>query len=145
VPRVDFYLLRTGQAREKLLLACRIASRAYQAGKTVYIKVPDASTSDALDELLWTFDQGSFVPHRRESDVDTEIGGTPVVIGHRAQYDSQPEVLISLIQEVPTDYASYERIAELVGAGDDEKANARERYRYYRGKGCELFNHDIEL
>ena len=60
--KVDFYLLGEGaDSRERI--ACRLAEKAWRLGNRVYVLAPDQAAAQALDELLWTFSQGSFVPH----------------------------------------------------------------------------------
>lgn len=143
VPRVDFYLLQDAGAESKLQLACRLASKIYRIGKTVFVLAVDAEQARRLDELMWTFDQGSFLPHRRAEEQSGSLP-EPVIIGHgQAPCESRQNVLISLVNEAPQHYVEYERVADIVAAGDDDKARARERFRFYRAQGCELETHDI--
>ncbi|MEZ5578324.1 MAG: DNA polymerase III subunit chi [Candidatus Competibacteraceae bacterium] len=45
--------------------ACRLADKAYGLGHTVYLFTASEARAAALDDLLWTFRQDSFVPHER--------------------------------------------------------------------------------
>lgn len=144
-PRVDFYLLQNSQTDAKLQLACRLANKIYRMGKTVLVQTTDAEQARRLDDLMWTFDQGSFLPHRQAAEQSVSLA-EPVVIGHGgAPCESGQNVLISLMDEAPQHYAEYERIADIVAADDDDKARARERFRFYRSQGCELETHEISV
>jgi DNA polymerase-3 subunit chi len=139
--RVDFYLLGAGGDRRELV-ACRLAEKAYRLGHRVYLLAPDSPAAIALDELLWTFSQGSFVPHALCRDA-ADVGEHPVLIGHDEPPASVSDVLVSLAPQVPAWFSRFARVAELVGADEDDKARARERYRYYRERGYPLANHNL--
>jgi DNA polymerase IIIc chi subunit len=53
------------------------------------------------------------------------------------------DVLISLAPEVPTWFSRFTRIAELVGAAEDDKVRGRERFRFYRERGYPLETHNL--
>jgi len=61
--QVDFYILPQAELAAKHTYACRIANKAFGQGLTVFIATEDAAQSQAVDKLLWTFAQNSFVPH----------------------------------------------------------------------------------
>ncbi len=139
--RVDFYLLETAEnSREHM--ACRLVEKAWRLGHRIYLLAPDAPASQALDELLWTFSQGSFVPHAvcaGAADADEH----PVLIGHQEPPPALNDVLISLAPEVPAWFSRFARVAEVVGADETEKARARERFRFYRDRGYVLETHKL--
>ncbi|MEA2080825.1 MAG: DNA polymerase III subunit chi, partial [Pseudomonadota bacterium] len=61
--QVDFYLLQDDSAQNRISFACRLADKAYRLGNRVFIHTESAEQSRRLDDLLWTFQQNSFVPH----------------------------------------------------------------------------------
>lgn len=139
--KVDFYLLGAGRDSRELI-ACRLVEKAWRLGHRVYLLAPDEPAAVELDELLWTFSQGSFVPHavcRQESDA----GQHPVLIGHAEPPAALSDVLVSLAREVPPWFSRFARVAELVGADEAEKARARERFRFYRERGYPLDTHNL--
>jgi DNA polymerase-3 subunit chi len=79
VPRIDFYVLPDHQEKGRSLLACRLADKAYSLGHTVYLFASSEARAAALDDLLWTFRQDSFIPHERYPLIGAE--GSPVLIG----------------------------------------------------------------
>lgn len=139
--RVDFYLLAThGDRRETF--ACRLVDKAYRLGHRVYLLAPDAATAETLDELLWTFSQGSFVPHALNPP-DAEREDSPVLIGHGEPPAAFHDVLVSLADDVPPWFSRFERVAELVDGDESGKARARERFRFYRERGYPLETHNL--
>jgi len=142
MPRVDFYLLQSEHNDAKLLLACRLAGKVYQNNLTGLIRVPDAETGKKLDDLLWTYDQGTFIPHQLEPGAESHAR-PPIVISHSTHCDYRRDVLISITEQVPQDLEQFDRIAEVVGALDGDKARARDRYRFYRDRGCQLETHEM--
>jgi DNA polymerase-3 subunit chi len=140
--KVDFYLLSTADPESRERTACRLAEKAYRLGHRVYLLVPDENSALELDELLWTFSQGSFVPHAvlaGSTDADTH----PVLIGHGEPPAALNDVLVSLAPDIPSWFSRFARVAELVGAAEDDKTRARERFRYYRERGYPLDTHNI--
>ena len=97
-----------------------------------------------LDDLLWTFRDESFVPHRRVGAGDpaaTEPMGEPVVVGTPGAWSGELDVLVNLTPSVPEEAERATRIVEIVPAGDGARAAGRERYRDYRSRGFELKTH----
>lgn len=138
--RVDFYLLNESVPDGKLRLACRLARKAYGQGYTAYVHARSREQASRLDELMWTFDQGSFIPHR----LDEGDEPAPVVIGCEPPGSDHPDVLIGLGNELPEDFQAYRRIAELVDGTDEERQLARKRYKVYKDSGCQLETHHID-
>ena len=94
-----------------------------------------------MDRLLWTFRQGSFVPHGTLGNCDTTV--TPVIIGHRDESGDEHDVLINLGLEVPGFFSRFERVAEIIDKEPQVVTAGRERFRFYRDRGYPLSKHDI--
>lgn len=138
--RVDFYLLEQSVPDGKLRAACRIAKKAVAQGYTAYVHSRDPQQAGRLDDLMWTFDQGSFLAHRRDGDGDDPA---PVVIGGDPPGQDPLDVLVMLGDELPEHYRVYQRIAEIVDHTDEEKRLARQHYKVYKEQGCRLETHHI--
>ncbi len=142
--QVDFYVLGGASDDARLRVACRIAEKAMQAQQDVFIRSCSGQEARRLDELLWTFAEGSFVPHRIVGGSETEPLLEPVLIGiEAAPPDRRPDVLINLTGEVPDYVARYARVAEIVDADPERRRQGRERYRYYREQGYTLATHEV--
>ncbi|MEE8388676.1 MAG: DNA polymerase III subunit chi [Acidiferrobacterales bacterium] len=138
---IDFYLLGKNSNDGGDRVACRLAEKAFRLGHRVYMYTDDIDACKKLDELLWTFSANSFVPHTLGLGAG-ELE-TPVCIGDQEPPTGFEDILISMSKEVPSFFSRFERVAEVVGASDSEKQQARARYRYYRGRGYELQTHDL--
>lgn len=143
--RVDFYLLQNADPAEKPRLACKLAEKAFQRGLHTYIYTADANASAALDDLLWLYAPGSFVPHARHDDSAPAIAAddAPVLIGHTPPPEPLHQLLISLAPSVPEFFSRFERLIEVVANDDDDKARSRERFRFYRDRGYPLQTHNV--
>lgn len=138
--RIDFYILGKTPANGRELYACRLAEKAFKLGKRVFIRTASAQQTQHLDELLWTFRQGSFVPH---APLGLDDEAHPVLIGHDGEPHAIDDVLINLGNEVPLFFSRFERVAELVDDTENVRRSARDRFRFYRERGYALASHDI--
>jgi len=139
--RVNFYISPNQAADSGLQLACRIAEKAYGKQNKVYIHANNAEQAKQLDDLLWVFRQGSFVPHCQSNDENQQEAA--VVIGYDALPEIQPDVLINLANEVPNFFTRFERVAEIVSGDENTRQIARERFKFYRERGYPLETHEL--
>jgi DNA polymerase III subunit chi len=139
VTQVDFYIIESDSDDARLKMACRIADKAMQQSQHVFINAPSDVEARKLDELLWTFLQGSFIPHRIVQHELPAPPKEPVIIGLRqAPVGERWDVLINLAADVPEFFSRYQRVAELVDGDAARREQSRERYRFYRDRGYEL-------
>lgn len=142
--RIDFYILERSGADARLTLACRLAEKAVQQENAVLINTATTSEGARLDDLLWTFSQGSFLPHRILGDNADNDEGEPILIGcGHVPEEGRWDLLINLARDVPEFFSRFERVAEVVDSGEENKAAGRERFRYYRDRGYELHTHHV--
>lgn len=141
--RVDFYMLSSSDVRSRWVMACRLVEKAYSQGSRVYLHARSEADSAALDDLLWTFRQGSFIPHARFGGLSVTDSHTPVWIGHGEGGQARGDVLINLGDSIPLGYEQYERILELIDQDENVRQLGRTRYRAYRAAGHQLFDHDL--
>ena len=139
--RVDFYVLETSDPASRLRFACRLTEKAYTLNNRTYAHVDSAARARELDELLWTFRAGSFVPHQVEP-VDPE-SPTPVTIGHSPDCDASGDLLINLAGSIPSFFDRFERVAEIVDASEAGRQAGRTRFAFYRDNGYEPNTHKI--
>ncbi len=139
--RIDFYISQSGRDQERLLLACKIAEKAYKLGNSVYIHTDSSDQTSQIDDLLWTFKDGSFIPH--QAGADNCEKPAPVLIGHDKERQHGADVLINLAHEIPACFSQFERVAEVVNEAPETKTQARERYKFYRDRGYELQTHKL--
>ena len=137
--QVDFYVLDRVDEHARNTLACKLAEKAWRLENTIHIHTMTQADAMHLDELLWTFRDGSFVPH--------ELAGSgrsaPVTIGHGDEAVEARDLLITLCDEIPPFAESFPRVAELVSGEENCRQKSRERYAIYRDNGHKLETHKI--
>jgi len=140
--RVDFYILAQPDERARQLLACRLAEKAWKLDNSVYIHAQTRADAERLDELLWTFRDGSFVPHGLLGRNDgTEA--SPILIGCDEGGVDARDLLINLADEIPAFAEGFPRVAELVTSDENCRLMSRRRYAAYRDNGHELNTHKL--
>jgi DNA polymerase-3 subunit chi len=139
--RIDFYILQDSQPDARPLLACRLAEKAYRMGHRVYINTESGKQLGELDDLLWTFRAGSFLPHARVQDKPDEV--PPILLGSDTEPPAMDDVLVNLAGAVPPWFSRFHRVAELVGTDEAARTAARERYRFYQDRGYTLNTHKL--
>lgn len=139
--RVDFYVLAEPRPAARLHFACRLAEKAYLLDHRVHLQTGSASEAAELDDLLWTFRQGSFVPH--EVAQAGRPPQSPVTIGYGPEPPAAAQLLINLTSSVPRFTDAFGRVAEIVDGSDEDKQLARARYRIYKEHGREIVTHNI--
>jgi len=136
--RIDFYILPAEGGTDAVVAAARLCDKAVAAGKSLYVTTPDAARLDALDDLLWTQRQGSFIAHERFVR-DAPVEPLPkVLLGDAEPPEGWQDVLLNLGQQVPPFFSRFERVLEIVPGDAASRAACRERFKFYRDRGYEL-------
>ena len=125
----------------KLQTACQLAGKAMARKMRVLILTPQAETTDRLSKLLWSAPSTGFVPHCRAADRLAPV--TPVIVDHVTDPLAHEDVLINLCDETPSCFSRFHRLVEIVGLDDDDRAKARERFRFYRDRGYDIKTHKL--
>lgn len=141
--QIDFYF----NAADKVKLAVTLSSKAvaqFLAGlphSRIFVFAPDEATTQRVEAALWTSQQTSFLPHCRGGD--SKSHETPIIVGCGAEEPVHDEVLLNLCPQHPAFFSRFRRLIEIVGTSEDDKAAARERFRFYRDRGYEIRSHDV--
>jgi DNA polymerase III subunit chi len=144
VTQVDFYILQSDRDESRLTVACRLTEKALRQQQRVFLYPASAGEAKRLDEILWTFSQGSFIPHRIVDASEQREWPEPVLIGcEHPDREIECGVLINLAEEVPEFFSRYARVAEIVDADSARRDKGRERFRFYRDRGYELKTHQL--
>ncbi|MEZ5541699.1 MAG: DNA polymerase III subunit chi [Pseudomonadota bacterium] len=139
--QVDFYILQEDGADARPLFTCRLTEKAYKQGHRVFINTESEAQMKQLDDLLWSFRAGSFLPHAVYAGSRDDTA--PVLLGHALEPDGPEDVLVNLGSTVPTWFGRFRRVAELVGGDETARAAARTRYRFYQDRGYTLNTHKL--
>lgn len=143
--RVDFYITSDDNERARALVACRIAAKAFSLKNQVHVHTPGTSEAAQVDALMWTFRDGSFVPHAVAGDalLDDPASARCVVIGSGHEPAERCNLLINLDATVPRFFSRMERVAEIIDAHPERRASGRERFKFYRDRGYQVKTHNL--
>ena len=137
--KVDFYVLQRNDDRARFEFACRLAEKAWRLENSIHIETMSRTEAERLNELLWTFRDGSFVPH----EIAGSGNGAPIVIGYESGSAEERDLLIALCDEVPPIAEGFARVAEIVTSDENERLKGRHRFTQYRDKGHEIDTHKL--
>lgn len=139
--RADFYLIAKPRFLETpLLLVCELAKRAHAAAQATLILARDDAQAEAVDALLWEFDDDAFVPHQIAGrDEDDDI--TPILIVPPGTATADRPLVINLRDDIAP--GQYQRVLEVVPADPAAREPLRARWRAYQQRGFTLNKHDM--
>lgn len=143
--RVDFHF----NTPDRLQHACRLIRKALRSEAATSEK-PLVVVCDQLerlvefDELLYSFSDDDFLPH---VFIDHPMADeAPVVLSPISWVPGEgrtPALLLNLGDTVPDCFSSYDRVFEVVGPDEADRALARQRFTFYRDRGYTLTRHDL--
>lgn len=142
MPKIDFYILTETTEKARLLFACRLIEKAYKQHFSLYIHTENETLAHAVDELLWTYRDDSFLPHHL---IGEELNPPPPIqIGFGQPPQHKRDILLNLSQQIPTFYLQFSRVLELVINTPEQQQIARLRYRSYRDASHPIQTHKLE-
>jgi DNA polymerase-3 subunit chi len=135
VTEVLFYHLERQPLEEVLP---RLLERTLDRGWKAVVQTATRERMEALDSLLWTYDDQSFLPHA--ADGETGLAEEAIVLTTSAGNPNAAEVRF-LVEgsPLPTEPSEYQRVVLLFDGHDDEAANAaRAAWKSLRSSEHEL-------
>ena len=143
--KVDFYILEGAGSSRPDLFACRLLEKIYLKGHRCYVYQPETKQAEQLDQLLWSFREGSFIPHQqwKESQKGDPARLNIISIGGDVPPIQDDDVLLNMGLYVPRFFSRFHRLVEIVGTNPQQKEASRKRYRFYRDRGYPLESHKI--
>jgi DNA polymerase-3 subunit chi len=139
--RVDFYIIEEAAPAARLKVACRLAEKAYLASQRALIWHTERTELEALDELLWTFADGSFVPH--EWLTSNGAAEAPVLLSAGSPPGDTFDFVINLGADPPPFLHLSRRIAEIIDGDAGRRQAGRVRFKAYRELGVEPVTHTL--
>lgn len=117
--------------------ACKLITMQWRSGKTILVTCENKQQATKIDEILWTFDQDSFLPHNL---FGKNIHHAPITIyWNQYYYDNQPrDLLINLMQKNMSFFFNFNEIIDFVPIPDVLKKWARYRYQSYKRNGFQI-------
>jgi len=142
MPEISFYLLPTQSERERHLFACKLIEKAYRSNHFCYVLTDSPEQNQSMDDLLWTFRAGSFIPHQIYLGESPDYDKT-ILIGTLNAPKTWQKTLINLSSKCPPDFLDIERILEILDNSEETKEAGRLRYRQYKQSGLSIITHKI--
>jgi DNA polymerase-3 subunit chi len=139
--RVDFYVIEGAAAAARLKVACRLAEKAYLASQRTLIWHTDRAELETIDELLWTFADGSFVPH--EWLTSNAAADAPVLLSAGSPPAEAFDFVVNLGADTPPFLHLTRRVAEIIDGDEERRRAGRARFKAYRELGIEPGTHTL--
>lgn len=133
---VEFYVIENANEQQTYVALCSLIEKWYANGHTIAIVCSSEKNAAALDQLLWTFNDQSFVPHALFKE---EHSASPVLLySTHAAINSSVDVLINLSDMALTSTKPLKLLIEIVFPDQTMQQLARDRYKLYRDAGYPL-------
>lgn len=129
-------------APDKLGYACRLLRKAVGTGARVMV-TGETGTLRELDVALWTFAPLEFLPHCYGEATPAALAATPVVLAESVRAAPHQQVLVNLGGTVPEGFERFERLIEVVTEAEDDRLDARRRWKHYADRGYAIKKHDV--
>ena len=108
-----------------------LVTRTLERGQRVLIKAESADRASAIDNLLWTYDDQSFLPHAQQGDGDA--AGQPVLITVEEGNPNSAQIFFYVGGAQPADWQALNDLARIVllfdGRDADSLAGARAAWK----------------
>ncbi len=157
MPGVSFYILASESLLDRYLFACKLIEKAYRSGHYCYVLTDNAEQSQKIDDLLWTFRAGSFIPHQiftgelpgiakdgvyaASSQGASAVSDNIILIGSLPPPVKWQKIVINLSSACPQAFEQTERILEILDNSETTKTAGRQRYRDYQQSGMAITTH----
>ncbi|MDB5971464.1 MAG: polymerase subunit chi [Hydrocarboniphaga sp.] len=143
--RIDFYILpeATLPTGDTVMTVCRLCDKAVASGARVYLRAPEPRLAEEIDGALWSFRQGGFISHERDTGKLSEDPQPSILIGDGEPPATHHGILLNLGADVPLYFSSFDRVLEIVPASAADRASSRLRYKFYRDRGYEINTNNL--
>ncbi len=131
---------------DTMAYGCRLLRKALRQGVKVLVTGP-TDDLERLDQTLWTRSALEFLPHCRAGAPVAVLTASPIVLAGAAslaatQAQVQPGLLVNFGGEVGLSPDLFDKWAEIVGDGADDRTAARTRWKAYAAAGHAVLGHD---
>ena len=134
--RVEFFF----NVDDKLAKTSELCEKALAKGRELMVFTPGAAMNEAVQAALWQYSATSFLA---SSDHAALMPQSPITVSHEHESLSKDDVLINLHDQHPPFFSRFRYLVELVGSGEDDKAAARLKFRFYRDRGYDIKSTDV--
>lgn len=129
-------------APDKLGYTCRLLRKAVASGARVMV-TGESATLRELDVALWTFAPHEFLPHCYGEATAVALAASPVLLAASVRAAPHQQVLVNLGGAVPEGFERFERLIEVVTEHEEDRLDARSRWKHYADRGYAITRHDL--
>jgi DNA polymerase III subunit chi len=134
--RIIFY----SNVRDKQMVVLGLTRKMLEKGHLITLFTENEQAAKAYSDGLWQHDKMDFLPNVLASDA--LANETPIVIDWQHEQLRQDDILVNLTQRQLTVFSRFKQLIELVGTDEQDKALARQRFKFYRDRGYEIKHFD---
>ncbi len=134
---IDFYL----NSENRLATLSSLSVKALRQDTRLFVLTADDEVTQQVERYLWTQPAIGFLPHCRARHQLANV--TPIIVDHVTDRIVHEQVLVNFSADCSHVFSRFERLIEIVGQDEDDKSQARARYRFYRDRGYEIRTHDL--
>ncbi len=115
----------------------RLLERALKDGHRVVVVAGSSERVDHLNQVLWTYDDASFLPHG--SARDGNAARQPIFLGEAETNPNQADMLVLVDGARARDVGGFTRICDMFDGNDESAVDAaRRRWREAKAAGLGL-------
>jgi DNA polymerase-3 subunit chi len=106
----------------------------------VLVRAGSEDEAKKLDELMWDYPPGRFLPHRTGPGDET----VPVsIVGRESGIPGHRDLVINLCTDPVPEPQRLRRLCEIVPADPAQRTASRSKFRVYRDQGLSPEKHDL--
>lgn len=144
MPEAIFYVLASESETERQHFACRLIEKIYRGGQFCYVLTDSNQQSQQMDDLLWTFRAGSFVPHSvYQQDAPDADELDDVLINGEPIPNKRRDIVVNLSNHIPQHVERCQKIVEILTSAEASRKMGRQRYRHYQQAGFKITTHNM--
>ena len=133
-----FYILN--KAEDLKISVCKIIKEYYKKKYKIFVSSRSDDLVNELNNLLWTFEQISFIPHCTTKNYDKN---SPILLSGKDSFPKtvnlkEYDVWLNLDDEVEENYTDFEIILEIVSQNEEQRILSRKRYLNYQKNNFEV-------
>ena len=107
---------------------------AYQQNNRILVQVPDPKEAERLTEVLWSYDEQSFLPHGTKADGDP--GDQPIFLTSEHENANNANVVVLTQGTSRDDLSDFEMCCDMFDGNHEETLQAaRARWKSFKDEG----------
>jgi DNA polymerase-3 subunit chi len=131
-------------APDRLAYTCRLLRKATATGARLLVRAY-ADELAALDGALWNVGASDFVTHCDATAPEAMRSRCAVLLVRAdAVMDTDFPILVNLAGDVPEGFEQFQRVIEIVSTDEEDRNQARLRWKHYTGRGYTITRHDLK-